>query len=604
MHGTTVHSDNRISAHHTHHKKQKKSMATFKTAGRGTIVTVSDESMERASTILNTSSTSSATTSKLIQDVATVKFSPFPSFDHKSDVNMVSFCTAGRGTIVSVSDNAYSNACSLLSCISDGVESTINASHCVSSSSSRENNGSLKERPSSSPRAIPSQPDCCVLTSRRRTRALGKENLYQEESPEFVFPLNDKNSSWQELVEMSPLQGRKLHNNPYINGGTAASVNDECDIPSISGAPNKRLCHRHDYNFTQAWNRGDMTNNEEIALFHGVNRCVLRITSENATCVVFDPQSGYVSDIGQPWQQTEVDRITNSLSLLGCDQSKFTSKWIINHARWIIWKLAALERKFSAYLTGQCLTYQELLRHLQRRYNLEIVEGRRSALRKILNKDVASTSMMILCVASISCTAAPESRMYIELTDGWYSLVGFPDSELCARIGSQTITVGTKLLISNAFMMADSEGVDPLDPSFEAIQCSSRFHLRLQANATRMARWDTKLGFVPPSQSLLHQRGRLLVRSLRDILAGGGTIPLVDLTIQETFPLLYLENRVPSPEGKIPLNSSGCRLLTESEILAQEEKEVISDEILDVCIQVCEVLVFQGIWGCFIEFDY
>ena len=120
------------------------------------------------------------------------------------------------------------------------------------------------------------------------------------------------------------------------------------------------------------------------------------------------------------------------------------------------------------------------------------------------------------------------------------------------------------MLVSNSLLTGNDEGIDPLDPSYDPLQPRSGPILYIYANSTRLARWNARLGFVPPSKQLAAQEGMLLVRKLSDVLDGGGRIPLIDLSIKRRFPLQFLER--PGTDGV------KARVLTEREENARLEE--------------------------------
>lgn len=56
----------------------------------------------------------------------------------------------------------------------------------------------------------------------------------------------------------------------------------------------------------------------------------------------------------------------------GCDVRQVKPGWVENHYRWIVWKLAALERFFPEKLGGKYLTPNRVLEQLKYRYEREI----------------------------------------------------------------------------------------------------------------------------------------------------------------------------------------------------------------------------------------
>jgi breast cancer 2 susceptibility protein len=188
-----------------------------------------------------------------------------------------------------------------------------------------------------------------------------------------------------------------------------------------------------------------------------------------------------------------------------------------------------------------------------KRFEKEIREGHRPAIRKILNRDVAASRMMILAVSQIlpptvsssAGTSKSESKpmtshLKVELTDGWYSVQAVLDSKLSEFVLNGLIQVGTKLLSSNALLIGAEEGVDPLDDDYAPSDPSCKVGLRMTANGTRLANWNAKLGFVKSTTSVASQ-GLLLVRKVSDIIAGGGYIPMLRVLIVRRYPRVYYE---------------------------------------------------------------
>jgi breast cancer 2 susceptibility protein len=245
--------------------------------------------------------------------------------------------------------------------------------------------------------------------------------------------------------------------------------------------------------------------------------------------------------------------IRRALAHLGCDGELLTDNWISNHKRWIVWKLASYERKFARYLGGRHLSYESVVKQLVKRFEKEIREGHRPAIRKILNRDVAASRMMILAVSQIlpptvsSSSGASKSEskpmtshLKVELTDGWYSVQAVLDSKLSEFVLNGFIQVGTKLLSSNALLIGAEEGVDPLDDDYAPSDPRCKVGLRMTANGTRLANWNAKLGFVKSTTSVASQ-GLLLVRKVSDIIAGGGYIPMLRLFVLRRYPRVYYE---------------------------------------------------------------
>lgn len=74
--------------------------------------------------------------------------------------------------------------------------------------------------------------------------------------------------------------------------------------------------------------------------------------------------------------------------------------WIENHYKWIVWKLASMQRAFPQHFSD-CLTLQNVMQQLKYRYDREIDNAERPALRRIMEKDDAPQKRMVLCVSRI-----------------------------------------------------------------------------------------------------------------------------------------------------------------------------------------------------------
>lgn len=317
-----------------------------------------------------------------------------------------------------------------------------------------------------------------------------------------------------------------------------------------------------------------LNDSREVCLDCGVRQITVDIDSTNATRLLFDQQSGspalFLGD--QDLQTTSLNAIRKELFNVGINTDVVSDRWFSNHSRWIIWKLASIERRFPHEAAGMYLTFQTLVRQLKKRYNKEIRLGMRSSIRKILNKDVASSTLMILCVSHIfpAGVRVPNTKVsrrtfrskerMIELTDGWYGVKAIIDETLSEKVENGIIQPGTKIVICNAILTGTDDGVDPLDVSYDSMNPKCPIHLILTANATRLAAWDSRLGFVMPTKGLRANHGTLVCRNISDIVPGGGIVPSIDLLVYRVFPKLFLEHQGVAGE----FGGISC-VLTESE---------------------------------------
>lgn len=262
----------------------------------------------------------------------------------------------------------------------------------------------------------------------------------------------------------------------------------------------------------------------------------------------------------------------------------------------ITWKLACMERTFAPSDRGRFLSFNRVVQELLFRFDKEIRRGRRPPIRQILNRDVSACSMMILCVALIyrkppqldseKRDVKSHEKIMLELTDGWYSVHSAPDVRLCEFIARERIRVGTKLFVSNATLMGFDEGIDPLDRSYDPFTSGTGPVLHISANATRLARWDAKLGFVRPNKDIASQEGMLLVRKISDILEDGGRIPLIELRVKHCFPLQYLErNNESGVKGNILTAEEESTRIEKLEKRRQYLIDHFADEVQVKCVQ-------------------
>ncbi|CAM9830956.1 unnamed protein product, partial [Phaeothamnion confervicola] len=91
----------------------------------------------------------------------------------------------------------------------------------------------------------------------------------------------------------------------------------------------------------------------------------------------------------------------------GADAVLCTPLWVANHLRWVIWKLAGLERSHPMRYGGRVLRRSALLRQLRCRYEVEINQSAKSAIKAVLQGDAGAASFMVLCVSRIYSLPRP-----------------------------------------------------------------------------------------------------------------------------------------------------------------------------------------------------
>ncbi|NXY46922.1 BRCA2 protein, partial [Ceuthmochares aereus] len=223
----------------------------------------------------------------------------------------------------------------------------------------------------------------------------------------------------------------------------------------------------------------------------------------------------------------------------GVDPKLITEAWVYNHYRWIVWKLAAMEVSFPHEFANRCLTPETVLFQLKYRYDLEVDKSKRSAIRKITERDDAAGKTLVLCISKIislntimspSCgnknVESTKAAAIIEVTDGWYGIRAVLDPPLRAFLHRRRLTVGQKIIVHGAELIGSQNGCTPLE-------APDSLMLKISANSTRCARWHAKLGF--------HRDPRPFPLPLSSLYSEGGAVGCIDVVIQRTYPIQWVE---------------------------------------------------------------
>ncbi|KAG0006737.1 hypothetical protein BGZ65_004415 [Modicella reniformis] len=223
----------------------------------------------------------------------------------------------------------------------------------------------------------------------------------------------------------------------------------------------------------------------------------------------------------------------------GAALSLLSKIWLSNHYGLIVWKLACYVRSWPQYFQSQMSSWfcpAKVLDQLAYRYEREINLAERPALRKVVEGDEAAARHMVLCIAGVTneySEEAKEDMLKVTVTDGWYILPATLDPLLVRAVERRKLKVGSKIHVSRAKLSSGAEnGVDILELT-GAGSTTTSVSIILQANNTRLARWDTKLGF---------QRDPLIwTTRLRSISPDGGLVPGVDVVVLRKYPVLFIE---------------------------------------------------------------
>ncbi|XP_071888722.1 breast cancer type 2 susceptibility protein isoform X2 [Anas platyrhynchos] len=221
----------------------------------------------------------------------------------------------------------------------------------------------------------------------------------------------------------------------------------------------------------------------------------------------------------------------------GVDPKLITEAWVYNHYRWIVWKLAAMEVAFPHEFATRCLTPETVLLQLKYRYDLEIDKSKRSAIKKITERDDAAGKTLVLCVSkiiSLNAVVSPSNNnmeskkgaAIIEVTDGWYGIRALLDPPIKAFLHRRRLTVGQKIIVHGAELVGSQNGCTPLE-------APDSLMLKISANSTRCARWHAKLGF--------HRDPRPFPLPLSSLYSEGGAVGCIDVVIQRAYPIQWME---------------------------------------------------------------
>ncbi|XP_065534484.1 breast cancer type 2 susceptibility protein [Lathamus discolor] len=223
----------------------------------------------------------------------------------------------------------------------------------------------------------------------------------------------------------------------------------------------------------------------------------------------------------------------------GVDPKLITEAWVYNHYRWIVWKLAAMEVSFPHEFANRCLTPETVLLQLKYRYDLEVDKSKRSAIKKITERDDAAGKTLVLCISkivSLNTVVSPsgsnknveskKAAAIIEVTDGWYGIRALLDPPLKAFLHRRRLAVGQKIIVHGAELVGSQNGCTPLE-------APDSLMLKISANSTRCARWHAKLGF--------HSDPRPFPLPLSSLYSEGGAVGCIDVVVQRTYPIQWME---------------------------------------------------------------
>ena len=197
-------------------------------------------------------------------------------------------------------------------------------------------------------------------------------------------------------------------------------------------------------------------------------------------------------------------------------------EWIKNHSSLLFWKYNSLQMKFPDLFN---FSTSDIFIELLYRYQIEHLEGKRSIVKMIAEKDESPSLNMTLVVYDIIY----DEQLTLVLSDGWYFIRAKIDEPLSWLVLQKKIYVGVKLSIYGAHLESSSfDGVSVLE-SFDKIS------LKIFANSTKPA---------PPFAKLGLNKYFCFAVSLDHVFPDGGVIPCLDVVVQRKYSLSYMKSGV------------------------------------------------------------
>lgn len=227
------------------------------------------------------------------------------------------------------------------------------------------------------------------------------------------------------------------------------------------------------------------------------------------------------------------EHFRKALWALGAHKEGTSLEWVQSMLRNVLRKLLSFEASDLSHPTITVFSPFHALVELAYRYNREFVDGHRSVLRRIAEKDSPSTTLMVLSVSNTTLAEKPgPHQATIEVTDGWYFARCNLDLPLSQFVQSGLITVGDKIVVWGASSSRD-DACGPLE-----LLHSHGSLLNLLFNGTKQAAPTAPLGALPPNT--------VLPVSVSSIHTNGGAVPCLSGVVTRILPKFYID-RAPRP---------------------------------------------------------
>ncbi|XP_043548640.1 breast cancer type 2 susceptibility protein [Chiloscyllium plagiosum] len=313
---------------------------------------------------------------------------------------------------------------------------------------------------------------------------------------------------------------------------------------------------------------------EEQLYTYGVSRGTLKVRAENAESFQINSREFFSEELvkaGNGLQLADGGRLIPDdngmagksefyralLDSPGVDPRLINEAWAYNHYKWLVWKFAAMEIAFPKEFGGRCLTPEAILLQLKYRYDVEIDQCYRSALKKIMERDDVAAKTLVVCISKIISMGTKSSQNnpdlddatkqsktvtdkciieakkvvhfgVVEVTDGWYGIKALLDLPLTSLLQKGRLVVGQKIIVHGAELIGSPDACTPLE-------APESLMIRISANGTRSARWYAKLGF--------HRDPRPFPLPISSLFNEGGMVGCVDVIVVRVYPMQWMEKK-------------------------------------------------------------
>ncbi|XP_026483330.2 uncharacterized protein LOC113391552 [Vanessa tameamea] len=412
-----------------------------------------------------------------------------------------------------------------------------------------------------------------------------EQTLYTEDFSKETSPINKRSGS--PILSCPRAKKRRKFKTPQ----TIHKIN----VPSNSVTERPLITYTFDENYKKN-KKYKLKNIQEIELSNSnnvnIDPYILNFKFDSILDIKF---GGKRNDIDSDIWTTDkiIKKFTESVN-----RKIVPDGWIENHLKLVIWKLLSYEIRFPNCMNNTC-TVKNVLHQLKYRYNRELFNVERPALRKVLEKDELASKLMVLKVLGlyvdgvyVDSVTNQMQNIELLLTDGWYCIKTCADRMIDTLISAGKIIVGTKLALYGAELMNCEQGVSPWEDT-------SSIRLKISGNSTRRAKWDARLGF--------HGNGAILAR-LSAVRPEGGKISRVRVFVTRVYPTLYIEKfadgstvtrserleHLEQMKHETERQNQIEKLYDEIEKMGEQESEdsegLDSDKGLDTGSQICRLM--------------